>query len=48
MKNFLGLHERDKVLVMGDMNEHIELFGERTNENGSLIREACQELRLEF
>ena len=48
VKNFVSAHEDEKVLVIGDMNGHIGLLGERINGNGRLLREACEELNLEI
>ena len=36
------------MLVMGDMNGHIGLLGEKENANGKLLREACEKMNLEI
>ena len=48
VKKFVRLQKRDRVIVIADMNGHIGLVGERTNGNERLLREACEELRLEI
>ena len=45
VKNFVRLHERDRVIVIGDMNSPIGLLCERTSGNGRLLGEH-KELRL--
>ena len=48
LKRFVRQHRNERVLVVGDMNGHIGLLGERINANGSMLREACEEESLEI
>ena len=41
--DFMRLHVNDKVIVVGDMNAHIGILGERMNVNGAMLRETCEE-----
>ena len=38
LNRFVSQHENEKILVMGDMNGHIGLLGERENANEKLLR----------
>ena len=48
VKNFVNLYGSEKALVVGDMNGHIGLLGERMNANGRMLREVCEDLSLEI
>ena len=48
VKNFVNPYGSEKVLVVGDMNGHIGLLGERMNANGRMLREVCEDLSLEI
>ena len=48
LKNFVSLHEDEKIVVVGDMNGHMGLLGESENGNGKLLREKCEEMKLEI
>ena len=39
---------REEVIVMGDMNGHIGLLGEKINNNGELLLDFCEENELEI
>ena len=48
LKQFVREHKNERVLVVGDMNGHIGLLGERMNFNGALLRETCEGESLEI
>ena len=48
LQKFVSEHGTERIIVMGDMNGHIGILGERINENGELLRGFCEEMRLEI
>ena len=47
MKNIIREYNGENVIVMGDMNGHIGLLGERINQNGEMLIEFTDEMGLE-
>ena len=48
LQKFVSENETERIIIMGDMNGHIGILGERTNGNGELLRGFCEEMRLEI
>ena len=46
LNKFVSLHEDEKIVVVGDMNDHIGLFSESENRNGKPLSEKCEKIKL--
>ena len=44
---FVGKYAGEKVMIMGDMNAHSGILGERMNRNGEMLAEFIDEMNLE-
>ena len=47
LRKIVREHNREKVIIMGDMNGHIGMLGERMNRNGEMLDEFVDEMNLE-
>ena len=48
LMNFVNEYGNEEIIIMGDMNGHIGVLGERVNGNGELLREFCDETQFEI
>ena len=48
LQKFMLDHQNEKIMILGDMNGHIGILGERMNKNGELMREMCENASLEI
>ena len=48
LRNFMDKYGHERIIIMGDMNAHIGVLGESQNNNGDLLREACESMSLEI
>ena len=48
LKNFVNEYGNEEIIIMGDMNGHIGVLGERMNGNRELLREFCDETQFEI
>ena len=47
VRKVMNEHRDERMIVMGDMNAHIGLLGERMNRNGEMLAEFVDEMNLE-